>query len=144
MTPFLALIPLLLATTFANVPNDKTLGDVTADHGLIYYTPLAGATEAFMDIHNIGPTPDTLAEVNCPIGDTTTMVGPDGKPIKTLTIPANKTVSLTAKGPHLALTSVHFLITYGSVIPCELTFASTGQIQILLYALPLPNESKKS
>jgi copper(I)-binding protein len=136
MSPFLAALPLLLATTWAQVPPDRNLGAITADHGTIVYAPIGGATKAFMNIQNSGTEPDTLTGLDCPIADTTSLVGPDGKPATSLVIPPGKTVVISKDGPMLDLQSVHFIVTYGSVVPCMLTFSNAGQIQILLYSVP--------
>jgi len=94
-------------------------------------------TEGFLEIDNTGAA-DTLVAANCPIADTTQIIGPDGKPMTSVAIPALQNVTLTAKGPHLLLQGTHFSVQYGSIVPCSVTFTNAGTLSIFLYAMPKP------
>ena len=119
-----------------------TIGDsgaIITHQGKIYETAQVGdATQGFLVIDNQGSAADTLTGLSCPIADTTSLVGSDGKPIKTVEVAPGKPAALAANGPHLALQSTHFQIFRGSVIPCTLTFQKAGQIQVLLKATKPP------
>jgi copper(I)-binding protein len=125
----------LLATTVITTPESGLAPlSIVAHHGAIYQTDKAGdPTQAFMEIDNTGG-PDALVEASCPIADTTSIVGPDGKPLANLAIPAGQNVTLRANGPHLLLQATHFSVQYGGIIPCSLTFTKAGTMSIFLYA----------
>jgi copper(I)-binding protein len=111
---------------------------IVAHHGSVYQTDKPGeVTEGFLEIENTGPA-DTLVAANCPIADTTQIIGPDGKPLASVAIPALQNVTLSAKGPHLLLQGTHFSVQYGSIIPCSVTFSNAGTLSIFLYATPKP------
>jgi len=111
---------------------------IVAHHGSIYQTDKPGdPTEGFLKIDNTGPA-DTLVAANCPIADKTQIIGPDGKPLTDVAIPALQNVTLSAKGPHLLLQGTHFSVQYGSIIPCSITFSNAGTLSIFLYATPKP------
>ncbi len=130
-----------LSTTAATVPaNPDGAGALVADHGVIYETNTAGdPTQGFLTIQNQGHTTDTLTALACPIADTTTLVGADGKPESNVGVAPGKPLTLSAKGPHLALKSTHLPIYPGSTIPCALTFRNAGPIQVMLYAMKAPS-----
>jgi len=111
---------------------------IVAHHGSVYQTDKAGdPTEGFLEVDNTGAA-DTLVAANCPIADTTQIIGPDGKPLTSVAIPALQNVTLTAKGIHLLLEGTHFSVQYGSIIPCSVTFRNAGTLSIFLYATPKP------
>ncbi len=122
------------ATAVADTP----VTTIVAHHGSVYQTDKPGdVTEGFLEIDNTGPA-DTLVAANCPIADTTQIIGPDGKPLTSVAIPALQNVTLTAKGPHLLLQGTHFSVQYGSIVPCSVTFTNAGTLSIFLYATPKP------
>jgi copper(I)-binding protein len=129
----------LLAATVITTPDSGLPPlSIVAHHGSVYQTDKAGdPTQGFLEIDNSGG-PDSLENATCPIADTTTIVGPDGKPIGSLTIPANQNITLQPNGPHLLLQSTHFSVEYGGIIPCSLTFSKAGTMSIFLYAEPAP------
>jgi copper(I)-binding protein len=135
-SPFL----LALATaviSFASPPGASTVS-IVVNHGTIYQTEKAGdPTQGFLQIHNSGDA-DTLTAANCPLADTTSLVGPNNQPITNLGIPAKQDVILAANGPHLQLTGTHFPVQFGGIIPCSLTFKNTGLISVFLFAVPAP------
>jgi len=111
---------------------------IVAHHGTVYQTDKPGdETEGFFEVDNTGAA-DTLVAVNCPIADTTQIIGTDSKPINSVAIPALQNVSLTASGPHLLLQGTHFSVQYGSIVPCSVTFTNAGTLSIFLYAMPKP------
>ncbi|MDE8348974.1 MAG: copper chaperone PCu(A)C [Acidocella sp.] len=123
--------------SFAAPPGASSVS-ITVQHGKIYQTAKAGdPTQGFLQIHNSGDA-DTLTAANCPLADTTSLVGPGHQPIINLAIPANSDVALAANGPHLQLTGTHFPIQFGAIIPCSLTFKSAGVISVFLFAVPAP------
>jgi copper(I)-binding protein len=137
---FLSGLASVLAASVVSVPTPPGLPstDVTAHHGTVYQTSDAGTpTQGFLEIQNVGAA-DQLTGANCPIADATSLVGPDGKPIESVAIPARQDVFLTANGPHLLLQNTHFSVQYGGIIPCSLTFASAGTVSVFLYATPAP------
>jgi copper(I)-binding protein len=112
---------------------------MSADHGAVWQTAKIGATtQGFLQIHNSGTSPDVLTGWGCPVADTTTLVGSDGKALTSLTIPAGQSVSLAENGPHLLLQGTHFTVDYGSLVPCSLTFQNAGDISVYLNAVPAP------
>ncbi len=129
----------LLAATVIATPTTSIPGlTIIAHHGAIYQTDKAGdPTQGFMEIDNTGAT-DALVNASCPIADTTTIVGPDGKPLGNLAIPAGQNVMLRPNGPHLLLQATHFSVLYGGIIPCSLTFSKAGTMSIFLYAEKAP------
>jgi copper(I)-binding protein len=133
-------LAILLAASVTTEPAPgMAVGSIRTDHGAVYEIKTAGtATQGFVTIVNDGDTPDKLSGWACPIADTTDLAGPDGKSLPALDIPARQSVTLDAGGPHLTLTGTHFPITRGSVIPCTLTFDNAGDIQVLLFADPMP------
>jgi copper(I)-binding protein len=113
--------------------------DITADHGAVWQTSKVGEdTEGFLQIHNAGTTPDTLTGWDCTIATATALVGGDGKPVSSLTIPAGQTVSLAPGGLHFSLQNTHETVDFGSLVPCALTFAEAGQVGIYLNAVARP------
>jgi len=139
MTPFLLALPLLLATEFTAVPADPILGAVSAEHGQIYVNNnVGGDTQAFVQIHNTGPAADTLVKASCAIADTTQLLDQNGKPVTNIPIPPGKTVTLTKATAHIYLQSIHFKVQRGSVVPCTLSFADAGDIQVLMYYVNPP------
>jgi copper(I)-binding protein len=134
MTPFLLALPLLLATQFTAVPTDPILGAVSAEHGQIYVNNnVGGDTQAFVQIHNAGPSADTLVSASCAIANTTQLIDQNGKPVSNIAIPPGQTVTLTKATAHLYLQSIHFKVQRGSVVPCTLNFTGAGNIQVLMY-----------
>jgi copper(I)-binding protein len=131
---------MLLAANVTTVPAPGlALSQVTANHGTIWEITKAGeTTQGFFQIRNDANADDTLTSWSCAEADTTTLAGPDGKAIQSLDIPAGKTVTLAANGPHLILQSTHFVINEGSAVPCSLTFQNQGQVGVLLFAEPAP------
>ncbi len=112
---------------------------VTLDHGTIWQTKKIGAdTQAFLQIHNTGDTPETLTAWSCPLADTTALLDAAGKPLQSLSIPAGKTITLAGGGPHLLLHNAHFTVDYGSAVPCAFTFTEAGAISGYLYAVAAP------
>jgi copper(I)-binding protein len=141
MTPLLALaLPLLIAATTVTPPSaDPDTGAITTDSGVIYQTAHVGdETQGFLTISNSGSDPDTLTATSCPIADTTSLIGGDGKPLGNLTIPPKQTVTLSPKGAHLVLRSIHFSVVAQSAVPCTLSFSNAGDIQVFLYATVAP------
>jgi copper(I)-binding protein len=129
---------LLAATTIATPDTNLPGVPIIAHHGTVYQNDKPGEpTQGFLEIDNTGG-PDTLVDASCPIADTTSLVGPDGKPIGNLAIPAGKDITFTPKGPHLLLQATHFSVEYGGIVPCSLTFANAGTVSIFLYAEPAP------
>jgi len=113
--------------------------NITADNGTVWQTSKTGdTTQGFLQIHNTGDTADMLTAWDCPIADTTTLAGGDGKPLQSLTIPPGQTVTLASGGPHLMLLNTHFTVEFGSLVPCALTFQNAGQIGVYLNAVPAP------
>ncbi len=129
----------LLATTVITTSAGGLPGlTIIAHHGAIYQTDKEGEpTEGFLEIDNSGG-PDALLNASCPIADTTSIVGPDGKPLGNLAIPANRNVTLRPNGAHLLLQTTHFTVQFGGIIPCSLTFSKAGTMSIFLYAEPAP------
>ncbi len=114
-------------------------GSIVTHQGIIYETQQIGdATKGFMTIVNEGSADDKLTGLSCPIADSTTLVGADGKPVTKVDVAPNKPAMLTTNGPHLTLQGTHFLISHGSVIPCTLTFQNAGQVQVFLEARKQP------
>jgi copper(I)-binding protein len=141
-TLFAFALPVLLAAGAGSlaIADSTDVGTISADNGVIYKTDQVGVgTQGFFDIVNNGSTADTLTKAQCQVADTTSLVGTDGKPVGNLAVPAGQTVSLSAKGPHLILQSTHFVIQTGSAVPCTLSFAGAGDIQVLLYSQPPPS-----
>jgi copper(I)-binding protein len=129
---------LLLAASVTPAAAATPITTIVAHHGSVYQTDKPGdPTEGFLQVDNTGPA-DTLVAANCPIADSTQIIGPDGKPITSVPIPALKNVSLTTNGPHLLLQGTHFSVQYGSIIPCSVTFTNAGTLSIFLYAVPKP------
>lgn len=113
--------------------------DVSADHGSVWQTKKIGdTTQGFLQIHNTGAADDVLTAWSCPVADTTELVGADGKPLQSLTIPAGQTVTLSGTGVHLLLESTHDTVDFGSVVPCSFTLQNTGDIAVYLNAVPAP------
>jgi copper(I)-binding protein len=128
----------LAATVITTADSGLAPLSIIAHHGTIYQTDKAGdPTQGFMEIDNTGGA-DALVEASCPIADTTSIVGPDGKPLGNLAIPAGQKVMLRANGPHLLLQATHFSVLYGGIIPCSLTFSKAGTMSIFLYAAKAP------
>jgi copper(I)-binding protein len=137
--PF-SLLLLLLAASVVSVPTPPGLPstDVTVHHGTIYQTAKAGdPTQGFIQITNTGAA-DTLTAAACPLADTTSLAGADGKTITSIDIPAHATVTLAAGQAHIVLRSTHFSVVYGAVVPCSLTFTNAGTLSVFLYAVPAP------
>ncbi|HQT38948.1 MAG TPA: copper chaperone PCu(A)C [Acidocella sp.] len=137
--PFSPFLLLLASAAISFSTSDGALsGNIIARHGTIYQTAKAGdSTQGFLQIHNISSA-DTLTAANCPVADTTSLVGPNNQPISNLAIPAQQDVTLTANGPHLLLTSTHFPVQFGGIIPCSLTFKNAGVVSVFLFAVPAP------
>jgi copper(I)-binding protein len=135
----LLVVAALLAASTVSMPTASgPIITIVAHHGSIYQTKKAGdPTEGFFDIENTGVA-DTLTAAICPIADSTTLVGADGKPITGVAVPALQNINLTANGPHLLLQSTHFSVQYGGIIPCSVTFTNAGTLSIFLYATPKP------
>jgi len=125
----------LLATTIVTTAAANLPGlNIIAHHGTVYQTSKAGdPTEGFLEIDNTGG-PDTLMQASCPVADTTSIVGADGKALGALAIPAARDLLLRPNGPHLLLQATHFSVQYGGIIPCSLTFSKAGTMSIFLYA----------
>jgi copper(I)-binding protein len=124
---------LLTALSFAGAA--WAAGDLTVDHGAVPQTKKIGETApGFLTIHNNADSADVLTAWNCPIADTTDLVGGNGQALQSLTIPAGQTVTLGANGPHLMLRNIHDTINYGSVVPCALTFQQAGDVAVYLNA----------
>jgi hypothetical protein len=137
---YLTLISALLAASVIAVPEPPGLPSLAISvHGeTIYQTARAGdATQGFFQIANSGAA-DTLTKADCPIADSTSIVGADGKPLASLAVPAASNISLAPGGPHLLLQSTHFSVQYGGLIPCSLTFTNAGTVSIFLEATPAP------
>ncbi|OYV35180.1 MAG: hypothetical protein B7Z80_19135 [Rhodospirillales bacterium 20-64-7] len=136
ISPYLVL---LASAVISFSTSDGALsGDIIARHGTIYQTTKAGdPTQGFLQIHNISDA-DVLTGANCPVADTTSLVGPNNQPISNLAIPARQDVALTANGPHLLLTSTHFPVQFGGIIPCSLTFKKAGVVSVFLFAVLPP------
>lgn len=135
-----ALLLLLPAAAGAQTPGDPDRGAIATNSGVIYMNKAAGdPTEGYFSIVNTGSETDTLTAVSCLVADTTALVDANGKPLPSLVVPAGQTVSLSAKGPHLALNATHFVIGKISTVPCTATFANAGDIQVFLYAAPPPS-----
>jgi copper(I)-binding protein len=134
------LISLLLAAATGEsfAPDIPSSQNIAAHRGTIYQTTKSGQpTEGFMEIVNTGPA-DTLTAADCPLADSTSLVGANDQPITNLAIPANQNLALTPGGPHLLLQSPHFLVEFGSVVPCTVTFANAGRVSIYLFATKHP------
>jgi copper(I)-binding protein len=129
----------LLATTVVTTPGANVPGlTISAHHGEIYQTDKEGdPTQGFLEIDNTGGA-DALVRAFCAIADTTSIVGPDGKPLGNLAIPAGQDVMLRPNGPHLLLQATHFTVQLGSIVPCSLTFGTAGTMSIFLYAEKAP------
>jgi copper(I)-binding protein len=113
--------------------------NITLDHGAVYQTKKsADPTQGFIQIHNSGSDPDMLIGWNCSIAATTTLVGADGQKLDSLIIPPGQTVTLSAKGPHLALQDLSYNVEQGSILPCSFTFQDVGQIGGYLNSEPAP------
>jgi copper(I)-binding protein len=130
----------LLATSVTTVQVPSTLpSDITINHGVIWQTDKSGDdSQGFFLIHNTGGTPDILTAWSCTIAGQTILAGGDNKPLENLTIPPKQTITLGPRGPHLELRNNRFSIIEGSVIPCSMTFQNDGEIQVLLYSMPMP------
>ena len=129
------LTALLLATPAAALAEQ----DITTDHGAVWQVKkLGGSTQAFLQIHNTGSTDDVLTAWSCGVADTNTLMGADGKPLQSLTIPAGQTVTLAPKGPHLVLQNTHFAIAMGSILPCAFTFQNAGALAVYFNDAPTP------
>jgi len=112
---------------------------ITAHRGEIYETEKAGlATQGFLKIDNSETRTDTLTGANCPIADSTSIVGKNGKATHDLTIAAGESLLLSAAGPHILLQSTHFSIDPGGAVPCNLTFRNAGDILVYFYPIPGP------
>ncbi len=134
LSPYL----LLLAASLITGPSGPSSIDISANHGTVYQTHKEGdPTQGFLQIHNTGAD-DMLTGVNCPIADTSSLVGPDNQPITNLGIPAKQDVVLAPNGPHILLQSTHFSVQFGSIVPCSLTFRDAGVVSVYLYAQPAP------
>jgi copper(I)-binding protein len=129
---------IVLAAAVAPPAAATPVTTINVHHGIAYQTDKAGdPTEGFLEVDNTGPA-DTLIAANCPIADTTQIIGPDGKALSSVAIPALQNVTLSAKGPHLLLQGTHFSVQYGSILPCSVTFTNAGTLSIFLYATPKP------
>jgi copper(I)-binding protein len=134
-----ALLFLAPSMAGAQTPGDPDRGAIATTSGVIYMTKAAGdPTVGYFNIVNTGTETDTLSAATCLIADTTTLIGADGKALSKLAVPAGQTVSLSARGPHLALRGTHFVIGKIGTVPCTLTFANAGAIQVFLYAAAPP------
>ncbi len=126
----------------ADVPSIPVQGlnpsAISADDGSVGQQKAGGTTQAFFTIHNEGGGPDVLTSVSCSIAATTTLADAAGKPMQNLPIPANQSVAMAAKGPHLILQNTYFEISSGSLVPCTLTFQNAAQIGVMLNAAPTP------
>jgi copper(I)-binding protein len=140
ISPFALALPVLLATgTTAMSALAPDVGAINADQGVIYETDKAGeGTQAVFAMNNSGDTPDTLTAIDCQIADQTSLVGADGKPVSRLALAPGQTITLSPTGMHLVLQATHFPIAYGSTVPCTLSFANAGDIQVLLFAAKPP------
>jgi copper(I)-binding protein len=128
-----------LLAAFLAAPAWAGTAGIIAQHGKIYETKKAGMeTEGFIEIDNGAAAPDTLTSVDCPIADSTSMIGPGGQVIDSLTVAPGQSLTLAADGPHLLLQSTHFSVDAGGAIPCSLTFANAGEISVYLYPVPGP------
>ena len=113
--------------------------DITADHGAVLQTSKVGDdTEGFLRIHNAGTTPDTLIGWDCPVATATALLDASGKPLASLAIPAGQMITLTQAGLHFSLQKTRETVDLGSIVPCTLTFAESGQVGIYLNAVPHP------
>jgi copper(I)-binding protein len=112
---------------------------INAHYGRIYETAKAGLnTQGFVEIDNAADVTETLTGIDCPVAESSRIVGPDGAPIRQLQVASGKQLSLTPQGPHILLQSTHFSIDEGGAIPCTLTFQNAGAILVYLYATPAP------
>jgi copper(I)-binding protein len=110
--------------------------DLTCDHGrVLENATVAGTTVATIEVHNAGAADDTLTKFDCPIADSTTLVGADGKPVTTLIVPAGQSVTMSQSGLHLVLKGIHYTVDSGSLVPCSFTFATAGEVGIFLNAV---------
>ena len=113
--------------------------DVTIDHTTVLHTDKVGDNSAgFMQIHNTSATDDVLTGWDCPDAAETKLVDASGTALTSLVIPAGKTVTLSANGPHFQLNSTYFTINWGGAVPCRMSFKNTGDLQVLLYSGPPP------
>jgi copper(I)-binding protein len=114
-------------------------GGIVVRYGRIFETNQAGMqTQGFIEIQNSQPVADTLTAVECSIAGSTSLVGPRGAPVNSLSVAPGKILVLAANGPHILLQSTHFAIDQGGAIPCSLIFQNAGEISVYLYPIPAP------
>lgn len=137
----LAAAALVAATLPAAAGSLVPAMNLRLDHGSVWQANTKqSVTEGFLQIHNDGPTDDTLTGWNCPAAGTTTLVDKDGKPLDHLTIPAGKTVTLSPDGLHLVLGGLLFPIERGSILPCSFTFTQAGELGGFLNEVKRPRD----
>jgi copper(I)-binding protein len=136
LRPLLLALPLLASPAFALAEIDVTL-----DHGSVWQTKKINVrTEGFIQIHNKGSDADVLTRANCSIAGSTELVDAQGNVLRSLSIPAGQTVTLSADGPHLLMRHLTYTVDYGSILPCSFTFQAAGDLLGYLNAAPAPEK----
>ncbi|MBU6448861.1 MAG: copper chaperone PCu(A)C [Rhodospirillales bacterium] len=131
--------PLLLGAAPALADTTTPLVNIRVDHGSVWRAVgKQNSTEGFIQIHNDGSTPDVLNAWSCPDADNTVLMGKNGKPLTQLMIPPKQTVTLAPGGIYLALSSLHYDVERGTVVPCAFTFAVAGQVGGFLNEIKRP------
>lgn len=121
--------PLLLGAAPAVAATTTPVMNIRVDHGSAWQAVgKQNSTEGFIQIHNDGPTQDVLRGWSCPDADNTALMGKDGKPMSQLVIPPKQTIALAPGGMYLALSSLHYPVERGSVLPCAFTFQVAGAV----------------
>lgn len=94
---------------------------------------------AFMIIKNIADSEDTLTDASSSVANITelheNLIDPDDntmmmRKVKTITVPAQKEISLQPTGHHVMLIKLKEPLTLGSKFPVELTFTNAGEISV--------------
>ncbi|TVR98476.1 MAG: copper chaperone PCu(A)C [Rhodospirillales bacterium] len=99
--------------------------------------PGARAGAAYMDLHNLGTTDDSLVEASAPVAATTELHTHemDGdvmrmRRIDAVEVPAGGTATLEPGGLHVMLINLRSPLVEGESIPLMLRFANAGEITI--------------
>jgi copper(I)-binding protein len=129
----------LFSFGFAEADPGPPAADITIVSGNVYQSTKTGTDViGFAQIGNTGNAADTLTGWSCTIAASMMLVDAKGNPLTSLPIPAGHTTSMSAGGVHFILHDIHYPVEYGSVLPCSLTFQSSGLVEAYLFAEPAP------